>query len=76
MPTKTVLQEIGHHIDSVEDGVAATHRLVSDPALAATTGRIFDRTRDTRADAQAYDLRARAELWNRSLALVGRADVD
>src|SRR6516225_4239603 len=33
MPTKMVLQEIGHHIDSIGTGVTATHRLVSDPAL-------------------------------------------
>jgi hypothetical protein len=75
MPTKMVLQEIGHHIDSVEDGVAATYRLVTDPALAATTGRFFDRTRDTRANAQAYDTRARTQLWKRSRQLVGHPDV-
>lgn len=71
MPTKMVLAEIGHHIDSLEDGVAATYRLVSDPALAGTTGRFFDRTRDVRADAQAYDAAAREQLWARSLALTG-----
>lgn len=70
MPTKMVLQEVGHHIDSVEDGVAATYRLVTDPALATTTGRFFDRTREAEADPQAYDKHARAELWRRSLKLV------
>jgi NAD(P)-dependent dehydrogenase (short-subunit alcohol dehydrogenase family) len=74
MPTKMVLAEIGHHIDSIEDGVAATHRLVSGAAVAATTGRFFDRTRDVRANAQAYDGRARAELWARSLKLVDHPD--
>src|SRR6266487_1621147 len=58
MPTKMVLAEIGHHIDSLEDGVYATERLVSDPALAGTTGRFFDRTREATANAQAYDARA------------------
>ena len=33
MPTKIVLSEIGHHIDSLEEGVAATARLTSGPAL-------------------------------------------
>ncbi|MEU6966465.1 SDR family NAD(P)-dependent oxidoreductase [Kitasatospora aureofaciens] len=75
MPTKMVLQEIGHSVDSLEDGVAATHRLVTDPALAGVTGRYYDRTREARADRQAYDLRARAELWDRSLKLVGHAGV-
>ncbi|WP_220446983.1 hypothetical protein [Nonomuraea deserti] len=75
MPTKMVLQEVGHHIDSIEDGTAATHRLISDGALATTTGRFFDRTREARADAQAYDTRARAELWQRSLGLVSHDDL-
>jgi NAD(P)-dependent dehydrogenase (short-subunit alcohol dehydrogenase family) len=74
MPTKMVLEEIGHAVDSLEDGVAATHRLVTDSALAATTGRFFDRTRDTKAHPQAYDTLARAELWRRSLSLVDHAD--
>ena len=74
MPTKIVLDEIGHSIDSLEEGVAATRRLVSDPALAQVTGRFFDRARETRADPQAYDAQARAELWNRSLQLTGQAE--
>lgn len=70
MPTKMVLAERGRHVDSLEEGVAATHRLVADDALATTTGRFFDRTREARADAQAYDASARAELWRRSLELI------
>jgi NAD(P)-dependent dehydrogenase (short-subunit alcohol dehydrogenase family) len=73
MPTKMVLAEVGHHIDSIEDGVTATHRLVTDPDLAGVTGRFFDRLRATQAHAQAYDARARAELWRRSAALVGHS---
>jgi NAD(P)-dependent dehydrogenase (short-subunit alcohol dehydrogenase family) len=75
MPTKMVLKEIGHSIDTIEDGVEATGRLVSDEKLAATTGRFFDRTRETKANAQAYDAAARTKLWNRSLELVGHTDV-
>jgi NAD(P)-dependent dehydrogenase (short-subunit alcohol dehydrogenase family) len=71
MPTKMVLEEVGRHVDSIEDGVAATHRLVSDPALAGTTGAFFDRTREARAHAQAYDAQARGELWRRAIELVG-----
>jgi hypothetical protein len=74
MPTKIVLDEIGHSIDSLDEGVASTRRLVSDPALAQVTGRFFDRAREAQANAQAYDARARAELWNRSLQLTGEAD--
>ncbi len=75
MPTKMVLEEIGQHVDSIDTGVNATRRLVSDPALAGVTGRFFDRTREARAEAQAYDAGARAELWRRSLELVGRHDL-
>jgi NAD(P)-dependent dehydrogenase (short-subunit alcohol dehydrogenase family) len=75
MPTKMVLEEIGHHIDSIETGVTATRRLVSDRALAGVTGRFYDRTREARAAAQAYDPGARAELWSRSLELTGHSDI-
>ena len=71
MPTKIVMRERGASIDTIEQGVQATYRLVASPELAGTTGRYFDRTRDTRADEQAYDAAARAELWRRSEQLVG-----
>jgi NAD(P)-dependent dehydrogenase (short-subunit alcohol dehydrogenase family) len=74
MPTKMVLEEIGRHVDSIEDGVAATRHLVTDPAMAVTTGRFFDRTREARADDQAYDRAARAILWQRSLQLIDHND--
>jgi len=75
MPTKIVTEEIGYTIDSLSDGVAATSRLAIDPALAGVTGRFFDRTREARANAQAYDPAARAELWRRSLDLVSHPDI-
>jgi NAD(P)-dependent dehydrogenase (short-subunit alcohol dehydrogenase family) len=75
MPTKMVLSEIGYSIDSLDEGVEATHRLVSGADVAATTGRFFDRTRETKANPQAYDASARAELWRRSLQLVDSADI-
>ncbi len=75
MPTKMVLREVGDSIDSLEAGVAATLRLVSDPGLDGTTGKFFDRTREAKANAQAYDGSARLELWRRSLGLVGRPDL-
>ena len=71
MPTKMVLQELGRHSNPLEDGVAATHRLVTDPTLDGVTGKFFNQTSEARADPQAYDPEARAELWRRSLTLVG-----
>jgi NAD(P)-dependent dehydrogenase (short-subunit alcohol dehydrogenase family) len=75
MPTKMVTKEIGYTIDSISDGVAATSRLAIDPALAGVTGRFFDRAQEARANAQAYDPAARAELWRRSLELVDHPDI-
>jgi NAD(P)-dependent dehydrogenase (short-subunit alcohol dehydrogenase family) len=74
MPTKMVLAERGASVDTLETGVASTERLASDPALAGVTGRFFDRTRDARADPQAYDPAARARLWQVSMELTGQAE--
>ncbi|MBV2363412.1 SDR family NAD(P)-dependent oxidoreductase [Streptomonospora nanhaiensis] len=76
MPTKMVLTELGHHVDTLEAGVEATYRLVTDPDLANTTGAFFDRTRPARPDPQAQDPAARAQLWRRSLDLVGHPGID
>jgi NAD(P)-dependent dehydrogenase (short-subunit alcohol dehydrogenase family) len=62
MPTKMVLAE-RTSVDTLEEGVDSTERLVSDPALASVTGRFFDHTQEATADAQAYDADARARLW-------------
>jgi NAD(P)-dependent dehydrogenase (short-subunit alcohol dehydrogenase family) len=70
MPTKMVLAE-REPLDSLEQGVAATYHLVTSPRLAGVTGRYFTGTEEARADAQAYDPAARAELWRRSLQLTG-----
>jgi NAD(P)-dependent dehydrogenase (short-subunit alcohol dehydrogenase family) len=75
MPTKMVLAEVGYSIDSLESGVATTSRLVSDSDLAGTTGKFFDRAREAKANAQAYDNTVRAELWQRSLELVDQPDL-
>lgn len=74
MPTKMVVQGLGRQVDSIADGVEATYRLVTDPALAGVTGRYFDRTREATAHEQAYDPQVRAELWRRSLELLGVTD--
>ena len=74
MPTKIVLEEIGHSIDSLEEGVASTRRVISDPQLSGVTGKFFDRAREARANEQAYDGNARAELWERSLKLFNQPD--
>jgi len=71
MPTKMVLRQRGYSVDSLETGVEATWRLVTDPKLAGVSGRFYDRQRESRALDQAYDEKARAELYALSLKLVG-----
>src|SRR3954468_12875462 len=71
MPTKMVLHARGAGVDSLEGGVAATARLAADPELDGMTGRYFNRTREARADDQAYDADARRRLWELSERLTG-----
>jgi NAD(P)-dependent dehydrogenase (short-subunit alcohol dehydrogenase family) len=68
MPTKIVNSS---PLSTLEQGVEATWRLVSDPALEGVTGRYFDVQDEARADAQAYDSDARRRLRELSEQLVG-----
>ena len=67
MPTKIVRSPVS----TIAEGVEATRRLVADPALDGVSGRWFDGTREARADAQAYDPRARRRLAAVSAELTG-----
>jgi len=58
---------------SVETGAEAIVNLAASPALAGRSGLYFDGLRETRADAQAYDARARQQLRKLSLDLIGPA---
>ncbi len=58
MPTKLVTGPIS----TLEEGIDATMRLVADPSLASVTGKYFDGTTETQAQAQAYEPEARAKL--------------
>jgi NAD(P)-dependent dehydrogenase (short-subunit alcohol dehydrogenase family) len=61
MPTKIVTHLFTPQ-STIADGVRATIRLITDPALEHVTGRYFDRTQEARARPDAYDERARARL--------------
>ena len=69
MPTKMVMQAYGYALSTIEQGVEATARLVTDPAFDTVSGRYFDVLHDAKANAQAYDaaarraLRAATERW-------------
>ena len=62
MPTKMVLEGYGYTMSTIEQGVDATARLLTDPALDAVSGRYFNVLRDAQADPQAYDVEARRAL--------------
>jgi NAD(P)-dependent dehydrogenase (short-subunit alcohol dehydrogenase family) len=74
MPTKIVLSVIGRSVDRLETGVAATRRLVDDPALNGTTGLFFDRAEETLAHPSAYETDVQNRLWKLSLDLTGASD--
>jgi NAD(P)-dependent dehydrogenase (short-subunit alcohol dehydrogenase family) len=71
MPTKMVLEAGVNPISSIEQGLQATLRLVTDRDLDGVTGRYFDGQREARAHPQAYDLDARRRLRELSARLVG-----
>ncbi len=71
MPTKMVRAAGARPASSLEAGVAATLRLVADPALEGVTGRYFYREREARAHPQAYDRDARRRLRGLSERLAG-----
>ncbi len=66
MPTKLVLETVGRTVDRLEQGVAATLRLVIDPELDGVSGVYFDGLEEAAADPQAYDKEARVRLWELS----------
>ncbi|WP_189881456.1 SDR family NAD(P)-dependent oxidoreductase [Streptomyces xantholiticus] len=60
-------------VTGIDEGVRPTVRLLTDPELAAVTGRYFDRFTDARAHEQAYDTGARERLMELTRALVDPA---
>jgi len=72
MDTKMVHDTFGYTMSTVEEGAEAVVRLAVSPELEGMTGRYFDRTREARANRQAYDPRARKRLWDLSEDLSGR----
>jgi NAD(P)-dependent dehydrogenase (short-subunit alcohol dehydrogenase family) len=69
MPTKMVSSPVS----TLEEGVEATLRLVTDPDLDGVSGRYFNGLREAAPDPQADDPDARRRLWELSERLVGSA---
>jgi NAD(P)-dependent dehydrogenase (short-subunit alcohol dehydrogenase family) len=70
MPTKMVRDSGAAPLSSLEDGVRATLRLVTDPELDGVSGRYFDGERESAAQPQAYEPEARRRLRELSERLV------
>jgi NAD(P)-dependent dehydrogenase (short-subunit alcohol dehydrogenase family) len=70
MPTKMVLEAGWEVMSSVEEGLNATLRLVTDPALENVTGEYFDGLSIAKANAQAYDKQMQQRLAALSQELV------
>ncbi|MBO2460938.1 SDR family NAD(P)-dependent oxidoreductase [Actinomadura sp. LCR2-06] len=70
MPTKIVTRLFAVQ-STLDEGVANTARLVTDPALAAVIGAYFNRARPAQAHHQAYDAVSRARLLEISRRLTG-----
>ena len=62
MPTKMVTAAGVTPVTALEDGVAATLRLVSDPALDGVSGKYFNGSREAAPNGQAHDPEARRRL--------------
>lgn len=60
-------------VSAVEQGGAATMRLITDPALDGITGQFFDGLRTARALPQAYNPQFRAELGEVTGQMIGQA---
>jgi NAD(P)-dependent dehydrogenase (short-subunit alcohol dehydrogenase family) len=73
MPTKMVRAAGVQPTSSLEEGLDAVMRLVADESLDGVSGRYFNGTRESRADAQAYDPDARAKLRELSERLISDA---
>jgi NAD(P)-dependent dehydrogenase (short-subunit alcohol dehydrogenase family) len=71
MGTTMVTQAGIAPVSTVEEGVEATMRLITDPALDGVTGQFFDGLKTSRARPEAYDLQFRARLSEVTDRLLG-----
>lgn len=72
MPTKMVLEWVGHSVDTLQSGLDATLRLIGDPELDGVTGKFFDGTEAVPARPEAYDPDYRQRMWDLSTQLTAR----
>jgi NAD(P)-dependent dehydrogenase (short-subunit alcohol dehydrogenase family) len=71
MPTKMVRAAGVTPVTALDDGIAATLRLIADPSLDRVSGRYFSGVREAEPNPQARDPKARRQLRELSDRLVG-----
>ena len=71
MNTKMVTGQGYQPQSNVEDGAAAVWRLAASPEVEGETGVFYNQLSLGRANPQAYDVKARRQLWALSLRLAG-----
>ncbi|HKK00656.1 MAG TPA: SDR family NAD(P)-dependent oxidoreductase [Desulfuromonadales bacterium] len=71
MDTKMVFEWFGHALSTVGDGVEALMNMATSPEFDTISGAYYDRKEQARANLQAYDRVARAQLRKLSEELVG-----
>jgi len=69
----TMVRQFGTPISTVEEGADAIMKLAVSPDLDGKSGLYFNGQREAKADAQAYDVKARQRLKTLSLELTGLA---
>jgi NAD(P)-dependent dehydrogenase (short-subunit alcohol dehydrogenase family) len=74
MATTMVRQAGVNPWSTVEEGGQAILQLAASPVVEGRSGLYFNGLAESRADAQAYDSKARAKLWALSLQLAGLTD--
>lgn len=72
MNTKMVIEYFGNAMTTVEQGAEALEYLALSPDLDKTTGAYFDGKRRSKANPQAYDVKARLRLKKLSEELTGK----
>jgi NAD(P)-dependent dehydrogenase (short-subunit alcohol dehydrogenase family) len=71
MPTKIVIEEVGRTSDSLETGIEAVVKLVTEQDPGAPNGAYFNRTEPAEPHPLALDANARVRLWRLSEELTG-----
>jgi NAD(P)-dependent dehydrogenase (short-subunit alcohol dehydrogenase family) len=59
------------NVHTIDESGHSMARLMTDPALAGTTGRYFQEQREVRSSSESYDEGRAAELWQTSAVLTG-----